>query len=73
MMTATKPEPGSVWRHEKSRGIYTVVGCYAETVFYISCANMGQWRRPLAEFMDGRFTPLDQPPLAPHWTAFREG
>lgn len=54
------PEKGSVWRHRKGN-FYTVVGVAMDSdtgddvVVYTGKDNQ-MWTRPLAEFMDGRFT-----------------
>lgn len=55
-----EPLPGSWWRHRKG-GRYEVLGVaqveadLSRVVVYRSAAG-SMWTRPLAEFMDGRFT-----------------
>lgn len=63
----TAPKHGSIWQHRKG-GVYMVlVECTIEAtdtpaVAYKSLTSNGRddvWIRPLSEFMDGRFKPLD--------------
>lgn len=68
------PPAGSRWRH-RSGGEYVVVqGCVIEAtltpaVLYVSADApvrppgyySESWVRPLDEFLDGRFTPVEQP------------
>lgn len=62
---STDPEPQSMWRHVKTRGLYSVDGfCMIEAtmqrgVIYTAQRDGTVWVRPLAEFMDGRFTPIE--------------
>ena len=58
---------GTVWKHIKTGGTYTVVGnCQLEAtnrpaVLYVSTNGDGRtWARDLEEFMDGRFVRLQQ-------------
>lgn len=54
---------GSCWRHQKTGKVYWVVRIgkieadLTEAVIYED-AMKNVWVRPLAEFMDGRFTPI---------------
>ena len=57
---------GTLWRHEKSGGIYTIfASCQIEAtneagVLYHSVEGYGPlWCRPLAEFADGRFVKIE--------------
>lgn len=57
---------GTLWRHKKSGGVYTIFAtCQIEAtneagVLYHSVAGHGPlWCRPLAEFIDGRFAPVE--------------
>jgi hypothetical protein len=57
------PAPGSTWTHRKG-GHYTVL-CVARVeatlehvvVYHKTTQPADAWTRPVAEFMDGRFTP----------------
>jgi hypothetical protein len=55
------PVVGTVWRHKKSGGVYTVIGtCRLEATnapayLYTSTANGVIWARDMDEFLDGRF------------------
>ncbi len=57
------PKPGSTWQHRKG-GHYTVL-CVARVeatmehvvVYHKTTQPADAWTRPVAEFMDGRFTP----------------
>ena len=57
-----EPNSGTLWRHQKTGGFYTVFGtCRIEAtnepgVLYHSINGNGPlWCRPVAEFLDGRF------------------
>ncbi len=56
------PSPGTKWVHEVSGGEYVVTGCAIievtldPGVVYTSTHSGITWVRPLAEFLDGRFT-----------------
>ena len=63
-MVSTDPQPLTVWLHRKG-GKYMVVGIAIEeaTLRPIVCYTGGigvMWLRPRDEFMDGRFTPIDE-------------
>ena len=57
------PPAGSTWRHRKG-GVYTVVSAaireedLSPLVIYRNSEGV-TWARPLSEFGDGRFTPVD--------------
>ena len=62
------PPPGSIWRHRKG-GTYSVLtvarveATLEHVVVYHKVAQPSDvWTRPVAEFMDGRFTPLPELP-----------
>lgn len=64
MIDAQEPVAGSLWKHRKGT-VYRIVCCaFLErdltTVVVYRAASDKQltWCRPLAEFMDGRFTPF---------------
>lgn len=54
---------GTVWQHRKTTGLYTVIGVclivarLAPAVLYrhTNYPSAPTWRRPVAEFCDGRF------------------
>lgn len=54
--------PDGVWRHRKG-GIYTIVGMLGEDVVYVAHSDRRRWQRPLAEFVDGRFSRAAEAPL----------
>lgn len=59
-------EPGiaTYWKHKKG-GVYFVLTCaYLEKtmeryVVYRASGGSDTWLRPMGEFLDGRFTPLE--------------
>lgn len=63
------PKPGSFWRHAATGGEYVVCGgCVIEAAVEPALAYRGLvdiygtvWVRPLGEFTDGRFIPIDAP------------
>jgi hypothetical protein len=66
MAKYSDPEPQSVWRHVKRGSTYIVDGfCTIEAtmergVIYTSMTDERVWVRPVSEFTDGRFEPMDQ-------------
>lgn len=56
---------GTAWQHVKTGGIYTAVSyCQIEAtnepgVLYRSVKGGPLWCRPLSEFTDGRFVPIE--------------
>ena len=59
-------QTGTLWRHKKTGGVYTIFGtCQLEAtnepgVLYHSIAGHGPlWCRSMAEFLDGRFEPVE--------------
>lgn len=61
-----EPAIGSRWRHLKRGTTYRVQGgCIIEAtmqtaVIYVAEADGTTWVRPLAEFMDGRFSKIEE-------------
>jgi len=53
---------GSIWQHRKG-GLYTVLTVMAGEVGYIAHKDLRPWRRPVEEFLDGRFTEMDPPEI----------
>lgn len=44
-----------VYRHLKTGGLYTLLGVFGEQALYVAHSHGTFWRRPAAEFFDGRF------------------
>ena len=59
------PPPDSYWQH-RSGGVYRVACCclreadLTACVVYVAVKSGLYWCRPLAEFVDGRFTLLEK-------------
>lgn len=66
------PKPNSIWRHKKG-GLYRIICCAIQesdltpvVVYYNEVTDeqpnqtVKTWTRPLAQFMDGRFTLIER-------------
>ncbi len=63
-----------VYRHRKSGGLYTLIGVFEGVALYAAHVDGAFWRRPAAEFHDGRFElVMGAAPLSIDATAARRG